>query len=230
MTSFLQNQIHHSYYVSSRFSEQEGFIQRRINPIHTLEVDCSQETVPCPVGCMEKSDCSGGFPCSAMMIVLDQSMESVKLHNGCSCTCQTAVSNVHNSKSYETVINSIYHELNGDDWYTQTNWFVNDYSYCSFYGIYCDASYNLQFVVLQSNNLIGPYPSKTTQLTDIKGIDFENNIVTSTLPTNLADLQNLFGFAMNSNFLEGMYIHMFFVKYNNDESDICIYRPYPQCY
>ncbi|PRP86123.1 hypothetical protein PROFUN_03110 [Planoprotostelium fungivorum] len=129
------------------------------------------------------------------------------------------------------IIRSLYDSLDGDHWVNNTNWKNATISYCSYYGIDCDADGHVSGIVLSYNNLVGPLPdlSGLSHLVhlDLSGagydhqnfitglfpewitstrlnyIDLEDHQFSGTLPDDLGNLVNLTWFDIGVNSLGG---------------------------
>ncbi|PRP85207.1 CLL4A clavata1-like receptor S/T protein kinase protein [Planoprotostelium fungivorum] len=129
------------------------------------------------------------------------------------------------------VVRSLYDSLDGDHWVDNTNWKNATASYCSYYGISCDADGHVNRIVLSYNNLVGPLPNLSglshlvhldlsgaiyyhqnfingpfpdwITSTQLNYIDFEDHQFSGTLPDDLGNLVNLTWFDIGVNSLAG---------------------------
>ncbi len=69
-------------------------------------------------------------------------------------------------------LSSFYYATNGAHWINKTNWFSGDK--CTWYGVYCDASGNVNALILKDNNLTGALPNEIKNL-PLSSLDLGNN-------------------------------------------------------
>lgn len=182
------------------------FFVNRQDLVLNAQIDCSSETTPCPEGCQEIADCNDGAPC-AIRTNLFQYTLSQALTQGCSCRCKVADSSEVNDVVVEDALLSLYNSTSGADWYISTNWHNASLSYCSRWGVYCDAANNIIGVGMVNNNMMGPLPSPLFSIPKVQSslgdIFFSYNYMTGTIPSLIGRLKRVYSLTVTSNNLEG---------------------------
>ena len=100
------------------------------------------------------------------------------------------------------VLEILYDSLDGDNWYTNTNWKstapLNDW-----HGIRADASGRVWQIALFNNGLTGSIPAELGDLGNLLNLYLFNNGLTGSIPAELGDLSSLVTLSLNNNDLTG---------------------------
>jgi hypothetical protein len=109
--------------------------------------------------------------------------------------------------SERAVLLALYASTNGASWSNNGNWGGAAGTECSWYGITCSAGdANVTEIrlgeVFAGNNLTGTLPSTLNQLTELRRLQFDDNVITGSVPP-LSGLASLEYFSISSNALDG---------------------------
>jgi len=72
----------------------------------------------------------------------------------------------------------------GVDWVNKGDWFTNE-DHCNWYGIECSDKSRVTDLLLESNRLIGPYPSDLGNLVNLIALNLHYNSLTGTVPNDI---------------------------------------------
>lgn len=188
-------------------------------------LDCSEYSTPCPEGCMEINDCRDGMTCGYYYIP-PTSLTVIYFIFGCSCGCQEAVPSITDDISIRSSLYEVYNSTHGEEWFESTNWNRDDLTYCSYFGISCDANLTVVKLGVIDNNLMGSLPSGLLHgVSSITSINLQSNHLSGTLPSSIGSLHSLHSLLIDNNHLTG--INIILISWSM--SCVCICYVYP-CY
>lgn len=95
-----------------------------------------------------------------------------------------------------------YTTTGGPDWLNSSNW-LSDAPLGEWYGVTDDEDGKVTELRLRSNNLRGSLPSKLANLDNLRVLDLNTNRLTGTIPQELGGLSNLIDFNLGANNLSG---------------------------
>ncbi|MBN2382412.1 hypothetical protein JXQ70_05970 [bacterium] len=99
---------------------------------------------------------------------------------------------------------ALYNSTDGDNWFYNTNWLVGDPCENAWFGVTCDAAYTTIIeLFLGYNDLSGTIPSELADLSNLYYLDMESNYLNGSIPSELADLLKLDFLNLSSNYLNG---------------------------
>ena len=88
------------------------------------------------------------------------------------------------------VLEILYDSLDGDNWYTNTNW-KSTAPLDDWHGIYTDASGRVREIALNNNGLTGSIPAELGNLSSLEELSLYSNSLAGSIPPELGDLSNL---------------------------------------
>ena len=95
-----------------------------------------------------------------------------------------------NSDTERAALMSLYNSTGGGSWYENAGWDGTD-SYCTWYGVTCNATGHVQNLDLAENWLLGPIPPQIEGLAALQVLDLSSNLIANPLPEELGNLAQL---------------------------------------
>jgi len=92
-----------------------------------------------------------------------------------------------------------YNSTNGNKWNNNTHWLGEPGSECTWYGVICNDSKQVEALHLFSNNLTGKLPSSIKYLNNLKSLILHNNKLSDPIPTEIFELNYLESITLNNN-------------------------------
>ena len=92
-----------------------------------------------------------------------------------------------------------YNSTNGSKWNNNTHWLGEPGSECTWYGVICNDSKQVEALHLFSNNLTGKLPSSIKYLNNLKSLILHNNKLSDPIPTEIFELNYLESITLNNN-------------------------------
>jgi Leucine-rich repeat (LRR) protein len=123
-------------------------------------------------------------------------MYYVTMTNATGCVVTDSVE-VRIAWDYDALM-SIYNNTDGSNWTNNSGW-GQDCSFCYWYGVTCDETWNVSQVDFSVNNLTGALPADLLNLPNLQYLDLGNN----NLPGLLVNLPHIPYMALNSNQIKG---------------------------
>ena len=100
------------------------------------------------------------------------------------------------------VLESIYRQTDGDNWYRSDNW-LTDKPLDQWRGIALNADGRVTIISLPNNLLSGPLPHEITQIPTLRYIDLSRNDLSGTIPADIDRLHRLKEISLDNNSLTG---------------------------
>src|SRR5664279_1699630 len=95
----------------------------------------------------------------------------------------------------------LYNSTNGGSWYKNTGWLSGPVS--GWYGISLTAGGNVNHIILDSNNLVGPLPPSLGNLSELTQLILYQNKLNGSIPASFGSLLKLTNLLLTSNRLSG---------------------------
>ncbi len=98
---------------------------------------------------------------------------------------------------------ALYNSTDGDNWLDKTNWLGAVGTECSWFGVVCDGTPNVQQLSLVSNQLNGSIAPELENLSFLTDLDLNTNLLSGSIPMELGNLANLSYLNLSFNLLGG---------------------------
>ncbi len=98
---------------------------------------------------------------------------------------------------------AFYNGAGGDNWLDKTNWLGAVGTECTWFGVVCDGTPNVQQLSMVSNDLSGSIPPDLEDLSSLTDLDLNSNQVSGSIPMELKNLVNLSYLNLSFNQLTG---------------------------
>ena len=98
----------------------------------------------------------------------------------------------------------LYNSTDGENWLVDLDWLGEAGTECDWHGVICDSEGNyVMRITLPENNLVGPIPTSTGNLTGLRVFNLQKNGLTGELPAEMGDLSELQELRLLGNELNG---------------------------
>lgn len=98
---------------------------------------------------------------------------------------------------------ALYNSTDGPNWHRNDGW-GSPSSYCAWYRVICNDSFDVMRLALPDNNLNGPLSSEIGNLVNLYYLDLDGNQLSSCIPSQLGNLSNLTELRLDRNLLSGL--------------------------
>jgi len=94
--------------------------------------------------------------------------------------------------SHRAALVALYNAAGGDGWTSKSNWLSDSLAYCHWDGVHCDWNNDIYELDFSQNSLVGTIPTEIGGLTQLKELVFYFNPgLVGTIPPEIGGLQNL---------------------------------------
>ncbi len=108
------------------------------------------------------------------------------------------------SSSERDALIAFYNGTNGPNWFGRDNWLGAPGTECTWFGVTCDAQRTfVTQLLLDNNNLAGPFPTSLANLTRLESLRLPRNRLSGAIPAVLGTLSNMRDLNLEVNDLSG---------------------------
>ncbi|QTA92267.1 IPT/TIG domain-containing protein [Desulfonema magnum] len=124
------------------------------------------------------------------LAVLEPGLADVVVNNSSqSFTCSECYKYTGIPDTERQALIDLYTKTNGGGWTDTTGWLGNEYTECTWKGVFCDAGQeHVEKLILDNNNLVGTFPESISDLSSLQVISIKNNKMRTPIPETILDL------------------------------------------